>query len=454
MRKLSVLAVWALAACTPAQQAQVTKNIPTVATSNQIESPVDRFVPQPLSMAPRTSGSLARDFAELSFAMESGRPLPWFSRFEGPITVAMTGDVPPTARADLQRLMARLRNEAGLPVQGAAPDQVPSITIEFSPRSALRRLAPTAACFVVPNVSSLAEYRAARGTARADWAQVKTRTKAAIFVPSDTSPQEIRDCLHEEMAQAMGPLNDLYRLPDSVFNDDNFNTVLTSFDMQILRLYYSQDLASGMSRAEVVARLPAIAARMAPVGAARDVGGTPNAWSDAIEMALGGRAGQGARLAAAERALMTARAQGWQDGRLAFSHFALGRLYVASDPARAVRELAQAARLYRAQPGGAVQVAHVEMQLAAIAVAMGNPGQAIAFADRAIPVIRRAENASLLATVMLIKAEALDMTGRSADATALRLDSQSWSRYGFGSEANSRARLREIAALGARGRRG
>jgi len=34
------------------------------------------------------------------------------------------------------------------------------------------------------------------------------------------SPQEVRDCLHEELAQALGPLNDLYRLPDSVFNDD------------------------------------------------------------------------------------------------------------------------------------------------------------------------------------------------------------------------------------------
>ena len=454
MRKLTVLALWAMAACTPAQQVQVTKSTPTVATSNQLVAPMEHVAPLPIPALRRTSGALAQDFMELSFAMESGRPLPWFSRFDGPITVALTGTVPPSAAPDLQRLLARLRNEAGLAVRIAAKGEPASITVEFSPRAALKRLAPTAACFVVPNVSTLAEYRAARGTAVADWAFVKTRTKAAIFVPADTSPQEIRDCLHEELAQAIGPLNDLYRLPDSVFNDDNFNTVLTSFDMQILRMYYSADLAPGMTRADVAARIPSLAAQMAPAGAAPNVGGTPNSWSDAIEMALGGRAGQGARIKAAERALMGAHAQGWRDGRLAFSHFAAGRLYVASDPARAVRELTEAARIYRAQPGGAVQVAHVDMQLAAIAVAMGNPGQAIAFADRAIPVIRQAENASLLATVMLIKAEALDQTGRSADAAALRLDSQAWARYGFGSEASTRARLREIAALGARGRRG
>ena len=68
----------------------------------------------------------------------------------------------------------------------------------------------------------------------------------------------MRDCLHEEFAQALGPLNDLYRLPNSVFNDDNVHTVLTSFDMLILKITYAPSLKSGMSRTQVQARLPAI----------------------------------------------------------------------------------------------------------------------------------------------------------------------------------------------------
>ena len=48
----------------------------------------------------------------------------------------------------------------------------------------------------------------------------------------------------------------------------------------------------------------------------------------------------------------------------------------------------------------------------------------------------------------------LERLGRTAEAEALRMDSQQWARYGFGSEAQMRARTREIAALGAKGSRG
>ena len=56
---------------------------------------------------------------------------------------------------------------------------------------------------------------------------MRERQRVAVFLPADAAPQELRDCLHEEIAQALGPLNDLYRLPDSIFNDDNVHTVLT-----------------------------------------------------------------------------------------------------------------------------------------------------------------------------------------------------------------------------------
>jgi hypothetical protein len=131
----------------------------------------------------------------------------------------------------------------------------------------MQRVVPQAACFVVPRVSSWAEFRRARGSRDLDWTTLTGRDRVAVFIPSDVSPQEVRDCLHEEVAQALGPLNDLYRLPDSVFNDDNFHAVLTGFDMLILRTYYDAELANGMTRAEVSARLPGILARLNPGGA-------------------------------------------------------------------------------------------------------------------------------------------------------------------------------------------
>lgn len=407
------------------------------------------------SAAQRGNTEIVRDFLDLTFRMESGRAIPSMSRFEGPITVGLTGDVPASAGTELGRLIGRLRGEAGIDVRAAAAGESPSITIEFLPRAQMRRVVPTAACFVVPGVRSFAGYKAARGTATVDWGQLTRREHVAIFIPSDTSQQEVRDCLHEEMAQAMGPLNDLYHLPDSVFNDDNFHTVLTGFDMLILRAYYAPELQSGMNEAEAARRLPALMARLNPAGEGR--GGTiksiaPRAWVTAVEQSFGLRGGSAK--AAAERMLSIAMAQGWTDGRMAFSYYALGRAQVTSDPAAAVRAFTEAARIYRALPGGEVHGAHVDMQLAAIALSTGQPGQAIQFADRAIPVVQRAENAALLATLMLIKAEAYEAQGMVAEARATRLDSLGWARYGFGSEAQVRARMAEVAALGARGRRG
>jgi len=435
-------ALVALSACAP--PAQVTKNRP------QGETGVG-FGPAPGLVAAGGSGgtSLARDFMDLTFAMESGRMLDVFSRFEGPVTVGLSGDVPVSATRDLAALVGRLRDEAGIDIAVTGPTGA-SITVEFTSRSALRQLAPQAACFVVPNVSSLAEYRRKRGTSEVDWAEVTRRERAAIFVPSDTSPQEIRDCLHEELAQALGPLNDLYRLSESVFNDDNFHSVLTGFDMTILRATYAPELASGMTRAEVAALLPQVLGGSSLGSAAA----APSPWVKAIETALGRQGSVPARKAAAERALSLAEAAGWQDGRLAFSHFAIARLNAGSDPERAYVAFTRAAAIYARQPSGALQVAHVDMQLAAMALSGGLPGDALQLAERAIPVVERYENAALLATLMLIKAEALERLGDTAAAEALRMDSQPLARYGFGPDVVVQARMRDIAAVGDRGSNG
>jgi len=446
----------ALLASCAAPPAQVSKGAPVAFGVGASLPAMQVFAGSGGTAPQRSNTEIAADFLDLEFRMESGRTLPVLTRFDGPILVAMTGDVPGSAVPDLTRLITRLRAEAGVDVRLAGAGQTPSIRIDFHPRATLQRLVPSAACFVVPRVASLAEYRARRNSADVDWANLTERTQVSIFVPSDTSPQEVRDCLHEELAQAMGPLNDLYRLSDSVYNDDNFHTVLTGFDMLILRAHYAPELRSGMTRAEVARVLPSVLARLNPAG--QFGGSTPGAlsprpWIDAVSAALGPRGTPAGRAAAADRMLSIAMAQGWRDNRLAFSYFAIGRLNVARDPEVAVRAFSTAARIYRTQPGSAIHVAHVDMQLAAIALSQGQPGQAIAFADRAIPAVRQAQNAALLATLMLIKSAAMEATGRVTEARALRLDSLGWARYGFGAEQQVRSRMSEIASLAARGNR-
>ncbi len=407
------------------------------------------FAARPGEAPAAANADIARDFLDLAFALESGRELPVLTRFETPVSVRVTGPAPATLRPDLARLLDRLRSEAGIDV--ALTDRPNAeITVEAVPRAEIRRHLPEAACFVVPNAASFDAYTRNRRSPRMSWSGLRARDKVAVFVPADSPPQEVRDCLHEELAQALGPLNDLYRLPDSVFNDDNVHTVLTGYDMLLLRAYYDPALASGMTRAEVAAKLPAILARLNPAGedrprAPRDA--TPRAWIEAVQSALGPGRTPPARRDAASRALDIARAGGWSDHRLGFSHYAMGRVLQIEDPGAARRHFLDADRIFAASPRTRIHRAYVAAQLGALAVARGRPEEAL---ERVIPhldVAARHENAALLSTLMLLRAEALELSGRPGEARAARLDSLGWARYGFGADWAVRAKLREVSAL-------
>lgn len=436
------------------------RDVPTSrASTAAIDMPLDDptiglQTPAPRAGALPGNSLLARDFLELNFMLESGRPIPQFSRFEGPISVTLQGAAPPTAATELSRLVTRLRSEAQIPISTGA-GATNRISIAFVPRAEMSREVPNAACFVVPNAATWAEYRANRRSAAGDWTKVQRRTAATVFIPAEATPQELRDCLHEETSQALGPLNDLYRLSNSVWNDDNFHTVLTRYDMMQLRAVYAPELRSGMSVPEVQAKLPAVFARINPGGG--KVTGlpedpTPRAFVNALERAIG-RGSQGARKAAAMTAIQMSGAQGWQDTRAAFGWFALGRLSVYDDPETAIAAFANAGAIYRATPGAGIQSAHVDMQLAAFALSSGRASEAIALVNRAIPQALTGENAALMATLYLIRAEAYETLGNPAQARQARLDSAQWARYGFGSDAAVQARAAEVAALARAGAR-
>lgn len=424
---------------------------PTRALSGIDTLPAMKTFGAPNPVTPRMSNNdLALDFIELSFFLESGRELPVFTRFEGPVTVRVTGSPPPSLGPDLRRLMYRLRSEAGIDIQEAEPGAPANITIEATSRASIRRALPQAACFVVPNITTISQYKSNRRKTRTNWTALRTRKTLAIFLPNDVSPQEIRDCLHEELAQALGPLNDLYRLSDSVFNDDNVHTVLTGYDMMVMRAYYAPELRSGMTRGEVSARLPTIFARINPEGEqlpAQYASRTPRAWSEAVQTALGPGASASERRAAAKRALQIAEAMGWQDHRRAFAHYANGRLLMKTDPKAAQFHYRAADQYYAATPGAVLHRAYVATQLAAYAITRGDGNAALVILAPYIDQAAKNENAALLTTLLLLRAEALDLEGRSAEARAVRLDSMGWARYGFGSDWAVRTKLQEISSL-------
>lgn len=450
MKRLFFCAVlMVLSACAPATQ----RDLPSRIRIAETELPsMKAFAPKAPPSQRIANNHLVEDFLQLSFELESGRPLPSLTRFEGPISLRVIGRPSPTTESDLSGLLSRLENEAGIAISRTDSPSA-SITIDAVSRREIQRVLPQAACFVAPNVTSLAEYRSARRSAKTNWATLTERQQLVIVLPNDVSPQEVRDCLHEELAQALGPLNDLYRLPNSVFNDDNVHTVLTNFDMLILRATYAPELATGMSKAQVAALLPGIFARENPKGAFRGAARqtqTPQAYVKAIQTALGPGADLPTRRAAAFEAVRIATESNWRDSRRGFSYYALGRVLQSTDPAAAYQSFVTADKAYARSAETRLHRAYVAAQLGAHALAKGDTRKARARVTPMIDRAKQAQNAALLATLQLLRAETLEADGRVAEARALRLDSLGWARYGFGSDWAVEAKKREIADLNRR----
>jgi len=395
--------------------------------------PVHSFTSTKAAAPTRSNAQMVQDFLDLSFQLESGTEIQRMTRFNGPITVGVSGSITEQMLRDLNSLLARLQAEAGLDIRYSAETN-PTITIEAVPLKTLQRAVPSAACFVMPGIDSWAEFLRAKNAPKSDWASLETRDKAVIFLPADAPAQEVRDCLHEELAQALGPLNDLYRLPDSVFNDDNVHSVLTGFDMLMLRAYYAPELANGMTRSEAAERLPALFSRLNPNGDTqkdKPLSPTSRDWTIAIEAAYFPRLGDDQRRASATQAIAIARMQDWSDVREGFAYYTFGRLAISHDPVKAEQAFLAAETIFLKNPQTTLHASHLAAQLAGFALSRGETVRVTKLADQSIPVARAHENAALLAVLMMFKAEALDMQGNSDAAQRLRLDSLGWARYGF-----------------------
>jgi len=84
---------------------------------------------------------------------------------------------------------------------------------------------------------------------------------AGVAVIRAEQPPEMRQaCLHEELAQGLGLVNDSPKARPSIFNDDNEFALLTDHDLALLRILYDRRLASGMTP-ETAAPIAATLAR-------------------------------------------------------------------------------------------------------------------------------------------------------------------------------------------------
>ncbi len=436
-RTLTCVAVLLMSGCTVAPQADITSI---------------RFAPvtRPVGVA-RSNADLGADFLDLTFALESGERLERLLRYEAPIRIHVASASLAPYRVDLDALIGRLRTEAGLDIAFTGDADAAQLHIEAVPAAQLARIFPSAACFIVPGETSWAGFLRSRGN-QLRWSAQSELQGAAIFLPTDTTPQDVRDCLHEELTQALGPANDLYRLPDTIWNDDNLHGTATAFDMLVLRVLYRPELGSGMDRDEVAARLPALLDRENPQG--RTAPRQPRhpesrAWASAIETALSRDASRESRYRSARLATQIAAEMQPVDHRLAVSLLTLGRLTLRRDPVRAAEYFTEAYAVSRRRLGAEdLRTAHAAIHVSAVALAAGQNRVVVDLVERHAPAAVRGQNAVLLAGLLSLKAEALLALDEPEAAQAARLDSLRWARYGFGDADGALAREQaEITAV-------
>ncbi len=388
--------------------------------------------------------TLARDFLDLTFALESGVRLPRLLKYDGPVRIALNNQGLTAYLPELTTLISRLRKEAGIDIGLANPGEPADIFIEAIPRKTINRVVPGAACFIEPGVRSWQEFRRPAGGISPRWSQQTRLGPTTIFIPSDNTPQETRDCLHEEIAQSLGPANDLYRLPHTIFNDDNFHSVLTPFDMLMLRTLYQPELQNGMTVFEVANLLPGILARLNPRGrtrAAQPVAAETQQWKKTITRAYDRNRSFAQRTRAAREAVDLASAMEPSDHRLGFALLTLARLETRNSPARALSLFEAADRQFVDQFGARnIRSAETAIHRALFALRAGDTKAAKRIAQTYKPVAFRAKNALIYSGLLAIEGAALGLEGAEAPARAARLQSLRWARYAFGDDSGRIAR--------------
>ena len=89
-------------------------------------------------------------------------------------------------------------------------------------------------------------------------------TSALIVVKGELSGMLRQTCIHEELAQTMGLINDDNSVRPSIFNDDQEFALLTEHDEFLLRLLYDPALTPNMTAAEARPLSPALVGKLRP----------------------------------------------------------------------------------------------------------------------------------------------------------------------------------------------
>ena len=211
------------------------------------------------------NATLARLFTSLSHDVEWGARRRHLVRYEGPISVGLEGPGGADHIPFIDGFLAQLERNSGVAIARAAGPA--NLHIRLVEGARFDALLPTASCIVAQGDMSWDVFAAnpSHHGARALLAAERLE-QTTIFIPRTAPPYLVRNCLLEEIPQALGLANDLYGLGPSIFNDDAAHLWPTKLDYLMLRVLYAPEMVTGLDRRETEARALVVLNRINPAG--------------------------------------------------------------------------------------------------------------------------------------------------------------------------------------------
>lgn len=388
-----------------------------------------------------SNASLARIFRELTHGLEWGAKRPALVRFQGPVRVRIQGPGSDQYRPFLNGFLNQIRTRSEIDIAEAAPGAPAEILVRMVPGAEFQTWTANQ-CVIIfgqPSWEQLQTERARFG-ARA-FETSREQESLSILIPDTSPPHEIRECLMEEVTQALGTSNDLYGLSSSIFNDDNAHAWPTTLDYLMLRVLYDPLLEPGLDQDETEARARRVLDEINPAGRAAPPLPAPRQaefadWRQMLQlMPALGQDVDAEVLATTEDLLREA------EGRAPASpyHCEAKTLWaVASHYERRDDAVARltAARDLCARVHGAddVRLGHIDLYLAVEALEDQDYKRVLETAGRAQARVLAHGQEGLVASTHVLTWAAHLGRGDEAAADKARRDAIAWSAYAFGGD--------------------
>lgn len=380
--------------------------------------------------------SLARIFTTLTHDMEWGATRRHLVRYEAPIRVGLEGPGIAQYSGFLDTFLADLRRNTGIDIARSTGGH--NLHIRFV-GSSFTRLLPTVSCLVAPG--NLDWRRFSRNPGRYGGRaliQARRIDHMTIFIPETAAPYLVRNCMLEEITQALGTANDLYGLGASIFNDDAAHVWPTAIDYLMLRVLYSPELRTGMSREITEQTARRVLDRVNPAGISAPPLLMPAqkrmaVWRGRIQRVFSRKTKQADALKLAQEALRIAERDAPASAYHCHSLITLGRVQARRSPAHAVPVFDNAERVCARVHGWQdIRMARIAMEKASALLKLGRHAEVIPLTDGALPIFAAHGQDERLSALYAVQSAALSAMGERARAEAARSLAAQWGAYALG----------------------